>query len=88
MCCGCGFVRIPEIDQVCNVVGFHPDMQPIKDVPVCTCANAFDHPDGETFILEFGLAFILWRLDGTFIVEPKSNPFLQSPTMLESQKNH
>jgi hypothetical protein len=56
MCCGRGFIPISEIDQVCDVVGFHPDMQPIKDVPVRTCATAFDHPDGETFILEFGQA--------------------------------
>jgi hypothetical protein len=56
MCCGHGFIPISEIDQVCDVVGFHPDMQAIKDVPVCTCATAFYHPDGETFILEFGQA--------------------------------
>jgi hypothetical protein len=56
MCFGCGFVPISEIDQVCDVVGFRQHMQPIKDVPVHTCANAFFHPDGETFILEFGQA--------------------------------
>jgi hypothetical protein len=56
MCCGKGFIPISKIDQVCNVLSFHPDMSPIKDVPVRTCATAFDHPDGETIILVFGQA--------------------------------
>jgi hypothetical protein len=57
-CCGCGFIPIAEVDQVCNVSGFHPSMPVMKDIPICTCATAYDHLNGETFILEFGQA--LW----------------------------
>jgi hypothetical protein len=56
VCCGKGFIPMSEVDQVCDVLGFHLDMTPIKDVPVRTCATAFDHTDGETIILVFGQA--------------------------------
>jgi hypothetical protein len=58
MCCGKGFIPIGELDQVCDVFGFHPSMSAIKNVPIRTCATAFDHEDGETIILVFGQA--LW----------------------------
>lgn len=44
--------------MVCDVSGFHPGMDAIQNVPVKTCATAYDHSDGETIILEFGQA--LW----------------------------
>jgi hypothetical protein len=33
-------------------------MEPIKNIPVKTCATAYDHANGETYILEVGQA--LW----------------------------
>jgi hypothetical protein len=53
-CCGKGFVPISEVDTICDVLGFHPDMAPITNIPIRTCATAFDHHSGETLILEFG----------------------------------
>jgi hypothetical protein len=55
-CCGKGFVPISEIDQVCNIAGFHPNMPVIKDVSIRTCACAYDSPAGEALILLFGQA--------------------------------
>jgi hypothetical protein len=55
-CCGKRFVPISEIDQVCDVAGFHPTMKPIKDVPIRTCACAFDGPNSKTLILVIGQA--------------------------------
>jgi hypothetical protein len=57
-CCGKGFVPIMEVDMVCDVAGFHPTMDKIKDVPIRTCACAYDCATGETLILAFGQA--LW----------------------------
>ena len=54
MCFGRGFIAIGDNDQVCDVSGFHPGMQAIKNVPIRTAAAAFDTPDGETLILVFG----------------------------------
>ncbi len=58
MCCGKGFIPIGEIDEECDVYGFHPTMPAIKNVPVRTCATAYDHENGETVLLVFGQA--LW----------------------------
>jgi hypothetical protein len=76
MCCGRGFIPISEVDQVCDVLGFHPDMQPINDVPIRTCATAFDHPDGETIILVFGQVLYFGNSNGTFAVKSKSDTVL------------
>jgi hypothetical protein len=56
MCCGRGFVQLFEVDQVCDVHGFHPDMEALKNIPISTCATAYDHGNGETYILVFGQA--------------------------------
>lgn len=58
VCCGKGFVPIGDTDIECDVYGFHPGMEAVKNVPVRTCATAYDHANGETIILEFGQA--LW----------------------------
>jgi hypothetical protein len=57
-CCSKGFVPITEVDMVCDVAGFHPTMDKIKDVPIQTCACAYDCATGETLILAFSQA--LW----------------------------
>ena len=61
MCCGKGFIPIGDMDSVCDVHGFHPSMDAIKNVSIRTCATAFDHEGGETLILVFGQA--LWFVE-------------------------
>jgi hypothetical protein len=57
-CCGKGFIPLYDTDKVCDVSGFHASMDSIRDVPIRTCATAFDHHDGHTYILEVGQS--LW----------------------------
>jgi hypothetical protein len=47
-----------EVDMVCDVAGFQPTMDSIKDVPMRTCACAYEKANGETLKLAFGQA--LW----------------------------
>jgi hypothetical protein len=56
MCCGKVSMPIGKLDKVCDVYGFHPSMSAIKNVPIQTCATAFEHEDGETITLVFGQA--------------------------------
>ncbi len=58
MCCGKGFIPLGDSENVCNVHGFHPSMPAIENVSIRTCATAYDHADGSTYILVFGQA--LW----------------------------
>jgi hypothetical protein len=74
MCCGKGFIPVSEIDQVCDVLGFYPEIAPIKDVPIHTCATAFDHPDGETVILVFGQALYLGDAMEHSLLSPNQVP--------------
>jgi len=46
------------MDRVCDVYGFHPSMPAIQNVPIRSCATAYEHESGETLILVFGQA--LW----------------------------
>jgi hypothetical protein len=73
-CCGKGFVRISEIDQVSDVAGFHPDMPTIKNVPIRTCACAFDSPTGETYMLVLGQALYFGEDMEHYLLSP-NQPF-------------
>jgi hypothetical protein len=57
-CCGKGFIPLRDTDQVCDVSGFHSSMSTLKDIPIRTCVTAFDHHNGQTYVLEVGQA--LW----------------------------
>jgi hypothetical protein len=53
-CAGSTFLPLEFTGQECDVNGFHDDMTPIKNVPVATCATAYDHVGlQETIILVF-----------------------------------
>ena len=53
-CAGATFVPLEFSGKECDVGGFHDNMEPIRDVPIATCATAYDHPGlQETLILVF-----------------------------------
>ncbi len=53
-CAGAAFALIETTGAECDVRGFHDDMAPIRNVPIATCATAYDHPIlQETLILLF-----------------------------------
>jgi len=41
---GAAFLMLEDTGRICNVGGFHNQMQRIEDVPIATCATAYDHP--------------------------------------------
>ena len=53
-CAGAAFVLLETTGKECDVKGFHDDMAPIRNIPIATCATAYDHPTlQETIILLF-----------------------------------
>ena len=53
-CAGATFVPLEFTGKECDVGGFHDTMKPIRNVPIATCATAYDHPEKqETLILVF-----------------------------------
>jgi hypothetical protein len=52
LCAGQQFVPISFTGEVVDVFGFHPDMAPIKSLPIATVATAYNHSNGNTYILE------------------------------------
>jgi len=53
-CAGATFIPLEFTGQECDVGGFHDTMTPIRNVPVATCATAYDHIGlQETVILVF-----------------------------------
>jgi len=53
-CAGGAFALIETTGKECDVTGFHDEMSPIKNIPIFTCATAYDHPElQETVILIF-----------------------------------
>jgi hypothetical protein len=53
VCCGTNFVPIAETNYTVEVSPFTDSYDPIKDIPVCSCATAYDVPNGPTVILVF-----------------------------------
>ena len=43
-CDGAAFTMIKEMGRVCNVGGFHTELEQLKGVPITTTAMAYDHP--------------------------------------------
>lgn len=53
-CAGAAFALIETTGKECDVKGFHDEMMPIRNIPIATCATAYDHPQlQETIILLF-----------------------------------
>mmetsp|Transcript_11237 Transcript_11237/g.16168 ORF Transcript_11237/g.16168 Transcript_11237/m.16168 type:complete len:1367 (+) Transcript_11237:2028-6128(+) len=53
-CAGSTFIPLEFTGHECDVGGFHDAMTPIKNVPIATCATAYDHMGSqETLILVF-----------------------------------
>eukprot|EP00590_Aulacoseira_subarctica_P011644 CAMPEP_0172424146 /NCGR_PEP_ID=MMETSP1064-20121228/21716_1 /TAXON_ID=202472 /ORGANISM="Aulacoseira subarctica , Strain CCAP 1002/5" /LENGTH=1711 /DNA_ID=CAMNT_0013165931 /DNA_START=811 /DNA_END=5943 /DNA_ORIENTATION=- len=53
-CAGAAFALLETTGVECDVRGFHDEMAPIRNVPIATCATAYDHPAlQETLILLF-----------------------------------
>jgi hypothetical protein len=51
-CLGRNFCVIAHTDRVCEVSPYHPNYQPMPDVPIVQAATAYDNPDsGEMFML-------------------------------------
>jgi hypothetical protein len=42
-CAGAAFVLLETTGKECDVKGFHDDMAPIGNIPIATCATAYDH---------------------------------------------
>lgn len=51
ICFGKGWVPEHFTGQTVNVDGFHDNLPSIKDVPIGTASTAYDHPNGNTYIL-------------------------------------
>ena len=53
-CAGAAFALIETTGKECDVTGFHDNMAPLKNIPIATCATAYDHLElQETVILLF-----------------------------------
>lgn len=53
-CAGAAFALLETTGVECDVKGFHDDMAPVRNIPIATCATAYDHPGlQETIILLF-----------------------------------
>jgi hypothetical protein len=50
-CAGSTFKVIEYTGQICNVYPYCPKYKPRTDIPVVKAVTAYDHPNGDTFIL-------------------------------------
>ena len=53
MIAGAIFKLIETTGQLFDVTGFHPDLPPINDISIGKTAIAYDHINGQTFIILF-----------------------------------
>ena len=54
VCAGAAFLMLEDTSMICNMGGFHNQMERIEGVAIVTCATAYDHPGlQETLILIF-----------------------------------
>ena len=51
ICAGVNCRPLAYTGQVCDVSGFHNDLQALPNVPVATVATGYQTPDGEIFVL-------------------------------------
>ncbi|KAL7568191.1 hypothetical protein ACA910_020883 [Epithemia clementina (nom. ined.)] len=50
-CFGKGWIIESYMGQVVNVDDFHKSFDTLRNIPIATASTAFDHPDGQTYIL-------------------------------------
>jgi len=52
-CLGSNFIALSHSNRSADVHPYSDEYSPIKNVPIVSGATAYDHPDGNTYILIF-----------------------------------
>jgi hypothetical protein len=70
VCAGKAFRLYDQTDRVCDVGGYHESLPSLKNVPIGTAATAYDHADGNTYILAFHEALYFGDSMATSLIPP------------------
>ena len=50
-CLGTNFIPLHYTNRTADVYPYHGDYKPLENVPIVSAATAYDHPNGQTYIL-------------------------------------